>query len=75
MEYGIFGLLILILDVYAIIKVLGSGASTGAKILWVLGILVFPVVGFIVWLIAVRAAPAGLPDSKNTRLGAYFGTM
>lgn len=52
MEYGIFGLLILILDVYAIIKVLGSGASTGAKILWVLGILVFPVVGFIVWLIA-----------------------
>ncbi|NVK35126.1 MAG: PLDc_N domain-containing protein [Rhodobacteraceae bacterium] len=52
MEYGIIGLLILVLDIYAIIKVLGSGSSTGAKILWVLGILVFPVIGFVVWLIA-----------------------
>jgi hypothetical protein len=52
MEYGILGLIILIADIYAIIKVLGSGASTLAKILWVVGILVFPVVGFIVWLLA-----------------------
>lgn len=52
MEYGILGLLVLILDIYAVIKILGSGASTGAKILWTLGILIFPVVGFIVWLIA-----------------------
>lgn len=52
MEYGIFGLIVLILDVYAIIKTLGSGASTGAKVLWTLGILIFPIVGFIVWLIA-----------------------
>ncbi|MCX8225306.1 MAG: PLDc N-terminal domain-containing protein [Sulfitobacter sp.] len=52
MEYGILGLIILIADIYAIIKVLGSGASTLAKILWVIGILVFPVVGFIVWLLA-----------------------
>ena len=41
-----------ILDVYAIIKTLSSGASTGAKLLWALGILIFPVVGFIVWLLA-----------------------
>jgi len=52
MEYGIFGLIVLILDIYAIIKILGSGASTGAKVLWTLGILIFPLVGFIVWLIA-----------------------
>jgi hypothetical protein len=52
MEYGILGLIVLILDVYAIIKILGSGASTGAKLLWTLGILIFPVVGFIVWLLA-----------------------
>ncbi|MHA7776882.1 PLD nuclease N-terminal domain-containing protein [Roseibium sp. M-1] len=52
MEYGIVGLIILILDVYAIIKIFGSGASTGAKLLWTLGILIFPVVGFIVWLLA-----------------------
>ncbi|WP_269586096.1 PLD nuclease N-terminal domain-containing protein [Roseibium sp. Sym1] len=52
MEYGILGLLVLILDIFAVIKILGSGASTGAKILWVLGILIFPIVGFIVWLLA-----------------------
>ncbi|MBW4961322.1 PLDc N-terminal domain-containing protein [Sulfitobacter sp. CW3] len=52
MEYGILGLIILIADIYAIVKVIGSGASTLAKILWVVGILAFPVVGFIVWLLA-----------------------
>ncbi|MCK7615096.1 PLD nuclease N-terminal domain-containing protein [Roseibium sediminicola] len=52
MEYGILGLLVLILDVVAVIKILGSGASTGAKALWVLGILIFPLIGFIVWLLA-----------------------
>lgn len=52
MEYGIVGLLILILDIYAIIQTMQSGTSTGAKILWVLGILIFPVVGFIVWMLA-----------------------
>ncbi|MEH6725328.1 MAG: PLD nuclease N-terminal domain-containing protein [Hyphomicrobiales bacterium] len=52
MEYGIIGVLVVIADIYAIVKTLQSGASTGAKLLWVLGILVFPVVGFIVWLLA-----------------------
>ncbi|MDC0737853.1 PLDc N-terminal domain-containing protein [Cognatishimia sp. SS12] len=52
MEFGIIGLLILVADIYAIIQVLGSGSSTGAKILWVLGILILPVIGFIAWLIA-----------------------
>lgn len=52
MEYGIVGLIILILDIYAVIQIVGSGASTGAKLLWILGILIFPVVGFIVWLLA-----------------------
>jgi hypothetical protein len=52
MEYGLLGLLVLIANIYAIIKIVQSGASTGAKILWILGILIFPVVGFIVWLLA-----------------------
>lgn len=52
MEYGLVGLLILALDIYAILKVVSSGASTGAKVLWVIGILVFPLLGFIIWLIA-----------------------
>lgn len=52
MEYGIIGLIILIADIYAILKTFQSGASTGGKILWTLIIVVFPVVGFILWLIA-----------------------
>jgi len=52
MEYGILGLIILIADIYAIYQILTSNASGLAKILWSLGVIVFPVVGFIVWLIA-----------------------
>ena len=46
---GLLGLIILILDVYAIIKVIGSSASTGAKVLWVVLIMVLTVIGLILW--------------------------
>lgn len=46
---GLLGLIILVLDVYAIIKVIGSSASTGTKVLWVVLILLLPVVGLILW--------------------------
>jgi len=52
MEYGILGLIILIANIYALIKTWQSGASTGAKLLWSLLIFVLPVVGLIIWLIA-----------------------
>ena len=48
---GLMGLVILIADLYAIIQVLGSNATTGTKLLWVLLILVLPVIGFILWLL------------------------
>lgn len=50
---GLIGLVILIADIYAIVKILGSGASTGAKVLWVFIILLLPVIGFILWLLMV----------------------
>lgn len=46
------GLIVLALSVYAIVKVLGSGAETGAKVLWCLLILILPVVGVIAWFFA-----------------------
>lgn len=52
MEYGILGLILLIANIYALVKIWGSSTSTGGKLLWSLGIFVFPLVGFIVWLIA-----------------------
>ena len=51
MEYGLFGLIILIADLYAIYQVLTSGASTAAKVVWTLAILLLPVLGLIAWLI------------------------
>jgi hypothetical protein len=49
---GILGLLILIADVWAIVNVIGSGASTGSKVIWVLVILILPVLGLIIWFFA-----------------------
>lgn len=49
---GIIGLIILALDIWAIINVVGSGTSTGKKVLWVLLILFLPVIGLIIWAIA-----------------------
>ncbi len=49
---GIGGFILLILNIWAIISIVGSGASTGGKVLWVLLVLLLPLIGFIVWLIA-----------------------
>lgn len=48
---GLLGLIILVANIWAIINVIGSGASTGSKVLWVVGILILPVLGLILWLI------------------------
>lgn len=48
---GFGGLLILALDLWAIISVIGSSASTGKKVIWTLLILFLPIIGFILWLI------------------------
>lgn len=50
-EYtGIGGLIVLALAIWAIVSVVGSTASTGTKVIWVLVILFLPVLGFILWL-------------------------
>lgn len=55
---GFGGLIVLALDLWAIISILGSSASTGRKVLWVLLVFLLPIVGFVIWLLAgPRAAP------------------
>ncbi|WP_299397975.1 PLD nuclease N-terminal domain-containing protein [Pelagibius sp.] len=49
---GFFGLLLLIANVWAIVKTVQSGASTGAKVFWIVLILVLPLIGLIIWLFA-----------------------
>ena len=49
---GLLGLLILIADIWAIVNVFQSRAGTGAKVIWIVLILVLPVLGLIIWFIA-----------------------
>ncbi len=46
---GLWGLLILAGDVWAIINIAQSSASNGNKLLWILLVLLLPVLGLILW--------------------------
>jgi hypothetical protein len=48
---SLIGLLILAADIWAIVSVVQSGASTGKKVLWILLILILPVLGVILWFL------------------------
>lgn len=49
MLYTIVGLLVLVLDIIAIVQVIGSNASALAKVLWILLILALPVLGMLLY--------------------------
>lgn len=59
--YGLFGLVILALDIWGILNVIGSRATMGVKLLWILLIVILPVIGLIVWFVA---------GPRGTRAGA-----
>lgn len=52
MDYSILGIIHLGLVIWAVLKIAGSGASTGAKVLWILLVIVMPLIGFILWFFA-----------------------
>ncbi len=47
---GLIGLVVLIADVWAIVNVFQSRTSTGAKVFWIVLILILPVLGLLIWL-------------------------
>lgn len=49
---GIFGLILLVACVWAIVQIFQSSASTGAKVFWTVLVLILPLIGLILWLIA-----------------------
>ena len=49
---GIFGLILLVADVWAIVNVFQSRSTTGQKVFWIVLVLVLPVIGLIMWLLA-----------------------
>ena len=48
---GLLGLIWLIILVWAVVKVVKSSAGGVAKLLWILALLFFPLVGLIAWLL------------------------
>ena len=49
---GILGVLVLLADVWAILNIFQSAASTGSKALWIVLVLVLPLLGVIIWYFA-----------------------
>jgi hypothetical protein len=55
MYYGhnsLWGILVLAADIWAIVNIFQSNASTGRKVLWTVLVILLPVLGFIIWLFA-----------------------
>ncbi|WP_319575943.1 PLDc N-terminal domain-containing protein [uncultured Desulfobacter sp.] len=48
---GLFGLIILIADIWAIVKTIESSVPTGKKVFWTILILLLPVLGFVIWIV------------------------
>ena len=51
MEYGLLGLIVLVLDIVAIIGVIQSGLTPLMKLVWIVLILALPVIGMALWFI------------------------
>jgi hypothetical protein len=50
MQYqGLFGLIVLIADVWAIVNIFQSSADTVKKVIWTVLVIILPVLGFILW--------------------------
>ena len=49
---GLFGLLILAADLYALFSIFSSNTPVGKKVVWTLLVLILPILGFIIWWLA-----------------------
>ena len=49
---GLFGLLVLAADVWAILNIFQSSSTTGARALWIILVLILPLLGVIIWYFA-----------------------
>jgi phospholipase D-like protein len=47
--YSVWGLLVLIGDIWAILNVFQSSASNEKKLLWILVVVLLPLLGLILW--------------------------
>ena len=58
---GIIGLIILVLDIWAIINIVKSSAPDTNKILWVVIVILLPLIGLILWFFLGPGKKRGMP--------------
>jgi Phospholipase_D-nuclease N-terminal len=46
---SLWGVLVLVADIWAIVNIIQSSADTTKKVLWLVIVVLLPVVGFILW--------------------------
>jgi hypothetical protein len=56
-ELGFWALIHLAFVVYALVQILGSNAETMNKILWIILVGLFPLIGLIIWFLAGPGTP------------------
>jgi len=56
-ELGVFGIIHLVLVVYAALQIINSSVDTVKKIIWILIVAIFPLVGLIVWFFIGPGTP------------------
>ncbi|MGB5625543.1 MAG: PLD nuclease N-terminal domain-containing protein [Woeseiaceae bacterium] len=56
-DLGIWGIIHLALVIYAALQIFNSSADTLKKIIWVLIVAIFPLVGLIVWFFVGPGTP------------------
>lgn len=53
--YSLLGILVVVLDIIAIISVLFGSGTVGHKVLWIVLVLIFPIVGMILYYLIGRS--------------------
>lgn len=56
-DLGIWGIIHLALVIYAAIQIINSSADTVKKLIWILIVAIFPLVGLIVWFFMGPGTP------------------
>jgi hypothetical protein len=51
-KMGLWGIILLGLDIWAVVNILQSKAEPGKKALWILLVFVLPLLGLIIWYFA-----------------------
>ena len=56
-DLGIWGIIHLALVIYAAIQIFNSSADTVKKLIWILVVAIFPLIGLIVWFFMGPGTP------------------